>query len=103
MKTMTETPQDHKQPKPTKTELLIYELATNLEAMKANYNSLHRILTAVIASQDMDMELLVKTVRNDVRIKSTLELMHKTELQIMADEGIIKTDKADATSAQSHL
>lgn len=95
-------PNDHKKPKLTRNEQVIYELVMALQSLEKRINSLHRMLAGVIAVTNPDIGELVKTVRNDMRIGSVLSQIEKAEKDIIMAEATKATEeKKESDEASS--
>jgi len=77
---------DFQKKEPTRNEKMIYELAMAIGNIEKTLTGVHRMLTALIAASNVDMTELVKTMRNDLRIGSTLTQITETEKQIIASD-----------------
>lgn len=92
-------PEDFQDQKPTKAERLMYEIVLKIDTLEKNFTAIHRILTGIIGATDMDIPQLIKTVRNDVRFKSTLASMQKAEMDVVASEAADTLSKEQVAKA----
>lgn len=73
---------------------------TSHVALEQTVIGMHRMLTALIGvmAEEISLEQVVKTLRNDVRIGTILKQIQDTEVQIIAEEAKLKEVKGETAA-----
>lgn len=79
---------DHLPKKPTQNEKILYSLSMKVQSMSQEVTSLQRILYASIGLQEgnLDILMLMKTVRNDKRIQTISAQLMAAEMELQKEE-----------------